>query len=145
MLLTPLLSSEAVRSDAASVTKFLDALLTKFDLPKTREGLVKRKKRCRTPPVEILKGSWCNEWIDYGVFGFYDIGWCPTLNALLLKKEVTSGTIRRSPEQTRGGAGVLSLKTLVDFIVRQGDIMRVVWTDEEKQRPGYRELYPNGA
>jgi hypothetical protein len=144
VILAMLLSRDAVRSDAASVTEFFDALLTRFDLPKTREGLVKQKKRCRTPPVEILKGSWSNSWIDYSVVGFYDIGWCPTLNALLLKEEILSGTIRRSPEQSRRGAGVLSLKTLADFIVRRGDVMRVVWTDDEKRSPGYRELYPNG-
>jgi hypothetical protein len=139
-----LLSRDAVRSDAASVTKFFDVMLTRFDLPKTREGLVKRKKRCRTRPVEILKGSWSNSWIDYSVVGFYDLGWCPTLNALLLKEEILSGSIRRSPEQSRKGAGVLTLKTLTDFIVRQGNVLRVVWTDEEKQSHGYRKLYPDG-
>lgn len=139
-----LLSRDAVRSDAESVTKFFDVMLTRFDLPKTREGLVKRKKRCRTPPVEILKGSWSNSWIDYSVVSFYDLGWCPTLNALLLKEEVLSGSIRRSPEQSRKGAGVLTLKTLTDFIVRQGNAMRVVWTDEEKQSPVYRKLYSDG-
>jgi hypothetical protein len=145
VILTMLLSRDAVRSDVESVTKFFDVMLTSFDLPKTREGLVKRKRRCRTPPVEILKGSWSNSWIDYSVVGFYDLGWCPTLNALLLKREVLSGSIRRSPEQSRKGAGVLTLKTLADFIVRQGDVMRVVWTDEEKRSPGYRKLYPDGA
>ena len=139
-----LLRRDAVRSDAESVTRFFDVMLTRFDLPKTREGLVKRKKRCRTPPVEILKGSWSNQCsIDYSVVGFCYVGWCPTLNVLLLKQEVMSGSIRRMPEQSRRGAGVLSLKALADFIVRQGDVMCVVWTDDEKQSPGYRKLYPD--
>jgi hypothetical protein len=104
-----------LRHDRAALTERLRALMTEFDLPTTRENLVKRKKRCTTPPVEIVDGSFSH----YGGTS-YEIGWCPTLNALLLKEEFCWGGwythYVSEPERCRRGTKVLSLNSLADFL-----------------------------
>ena len=116
-----LIRGAELRGDRAALTERLRALLTEFDLPTTRENLVKRKKRCRTKPVPIADGSWSNGgWGADGAYCFYKIGWCPTLNALLLRDEFMTGedTYWRIPSQERKGTHVFSLSSLADFIER---------------------------
>jgi 1,4-dihydroxy-6-naphthoate synthase len=140
-----LLKRADLRSDEAGLTEHLRALLTTFDLPTSREGLVKRKRRCQTPPVPIADGSWSNGgWGSYGVTCFYDIGWCPTLNALLLKQETCTGedNYQGIPEQRWKGTRVLSLKSFVDFIIwRGGEALRVAGTRPPPKLPAFEEYF----
>ncbi|MDT5156118.1 MAG: 1,4-dihydroxy-6-naphthoate synthase [Acidobacteriota bacterium] len=140
-----LLKRADLRSDKAGLTEHLRALLTTFDLPTTREGLVKRRKSCKTPPVRIADGSWSNGgWGAYGVTCFYDIGWCPTLNALLLKEESVTGedTYWGIPARTLKSTRVLSLDSLADFIIwRGGEVLWIAGTRPPPKLPAFEDYF----
>ena len=122
------------------------ALLQKYNLPATREGLVKRRRTCKTPPVPIA--SW-RSGTDYVASGYRaihaghmvyvssgsseDLGWCPTLNALLYRSVWWTGgdNYQGIREEGWGRVRVLSEKTLTELLLDRGSSLNIVWTEDE--------------
>ena len=127
------------------------ALLRKYELPATREGLVRRRRTCKTPPVPIA--SW-RSGIDYVASGHRavhaghmvyvshggseDLGWCPTLNALLYRSVWWTGedNYQGIREEVRGRVRVLSEKTLAELLLDRGRSLSIIWTEDELRSLG---------
>ncbi|MDT4968574.1 MAG: 1,4-dihydroxy-6-naphthoate synthase [Acidobacteriota bacterium] len=138
-----LLARADVCAKGADLSEHLRAILWTFDLPTTREGLVKRKKRCRTKPIEIARGFRSGD--GFGSYYYWSSAallWCPTLNTLLIRDAGGTGedNYLGIPAREQYGIRVPSLDDLTGLISRNRDVLRVHWPGEKVKFPSYGEM-----